>query len=594
MKKSNIKRLLAVVLSSMLLVGGVYMSGCTNNGGSSGLTEADLREVISNERLVSGTPVTLENSPVYQNQAIEVAAPENVLDRHETGVTDETLTVTRDERYGGGQFISKLFTEGLSRAANGQEFSTFQQYIVENGCNVETLKTLAKAVFESEAFQSFEMNRVELAFCLYRALLSRDPSEEEIMAVILNEVSEKIDEIMNGEEFVGLLEDIAFGPYSWRGTNDTMWTGDVIYTMSEFSELLKESDNALVLPQGALILVDSSYTLPVGCSISTEGNPDHYVRFARFLRTEAGVNTMNVVSNTVLQNIFTDGNRGELTNSTAFGMSITGRDNVVWGCRLGESTAPIHTHPGASNMYCGRNLVTQYGTNHWGTGGWADGIDMYSYRSVVEYNNVVDATDAGIVIFRAQEAGQNVPQNSIVRYNTICNTGNSAYCGIDNEGVDMIGSEVADFTGVVIYGNALYTSYVAHMHMCITLSARPWTENYKKVSGVSFYNNYTPAGCFVNTGGGIIAEGANNGTVRGNQFEFHLADWTGNFMGERHYSVNSTSCDGGDFQSGYLDISATNFISPVMDIEKDISYEVKFAYVYEDFQTIPASKFSWT
>lgn len=590
--KGNLgKRLLVMALSLIVLTGGVLMSGCGQ--GSSKITEEELREVISSERLVTGSPVTLENSPVYEEQTAAVAAPENELEAHETGVTEDTLTVSRDEKYGGGQFISKLFTEGLSRAAYGEEFVLFQQYIVENGCTAETLNKLAKAVFTSEAFASFEMNRVETAFCLYRALLSRDPSEAEIMTVTFGEVEQKIDEITSGEEFAGLLKDIAFGPYSWRGSNDEMWTGDVVYTMSQFMKLLNDSEDlTITLPQGALVLVDASYTLPVGCTVRTEGNPDHYVRFARFLRTSAGVNTLNVVSDTVLQNVFADGNRGVLTESTAFGVSVTGDDNVVWGCRLGEGTAPIHTHPGSGYMYCGRNLITQYATNHWGSGGWADGIDMYAHHAIVEFNHVVDATDAGIVLFRAQSGGQNVVQNSIVRYNIVCNTGNSAYCGIDNEGVDMIGHEVADFA-VVIYGNALYTSYVAHMHMGMTLSARPWTENYKKVSGVSFYNNYSPKGCFVNTAGGIIAEGADNGTVRGNQFEFRLADWSGNFMGERHYSVNSSSCEGGDFQQGYLDWSATNFISPVMDIETFDSYEVKIAFVYEDFQPIAAEKFAW-
>lgn len=584
-------RALALAVGAAVLLGGALLAGC----GKEGETEnVDLRAIIDGERLVAETPVDLDNSPVYAFSPTEVEASEDVLPARATGKTEQTYTVTRDENFGGGQFIEKLFTEALSRAAGGAEFAAFQQYVVEHGCNVQSLKVLARAVFTSEAYASFAFNRVEQAFSLYRALLSRDPTAEEILAVTLNNLSEKIDEILDGEEFAQLLADVRFGPIGWRGNNQAMWTGELV-TMREFQKRFDTAKDGVVeLPQGALVLVDTGFTLPVGATVRTEGNPDHYLRFARFLRVNPSVPTLTMVSETAIQNLFLDGNCAAFDQAT-FNLPITGRDNVVWGCRMSDSVAPIHTNPGAANTYCARNLVTQYGTIHTGkANGWADGIDMYSHHAIVEYNHVVDATDAGIVLFRAREGERDVPQNSVVRYNLICNTGNSGYCGIDNEGVDMVGTEVADFAGTVIYGNAIYTSYVAHLHMCVTLSARPWTEQYKKVKNDCLYNNYSPAGCFVNTAGGIVVEGVDNGTVRGNQFEFRLGDWSTNFLGKRAYSVNSSSCTGGDYQEGWLDWSATGFISPVMDIEKDVSVNLEVAYVHEAFQKIPAAKFVWS
>ena len=596
------KIFLAIIIAAVM--GCCSFAGCSGEGktdsaGSSPIKEGDmekLRQCISNENLITGEPVNLANSPLTVDQKTTVKAPSNILKNVTTGVTDETKTISRNAEYGGGQYISKLFTEGLSRAAYGSEFSAFQNYIVEKGCTVKTLNVLAKAVFTSEAFNAFDLNRYETAICLYRAILSRDPSEEEIMKVKLGKISEAIDEITSGNEFNELLPAIQFGPYYWRGSSKTFWSGDEVYTSADFNRLVENASatKEVALPQGALVLVNGTLDIPSGYTVKTAGNPNHYVRFARIIRNNGSVTTMRVDSETTLQNIFVDGNRSEFDdkNQGGFNLEVTGKNVVIWGCRVGEHTGPVHSNPGSGRIYFGRNLVTQYSTGH--TNGWADGIDMYGYNSLIEYNHVVDPTDGGIVIFRSQKDGANVTQNTIVRYNLLCNTGNSAYCGIDNEGVDMDGNGVADFSGTVIYENAIYTSYVAHMHMCITLSARPWTENYKRVANVSVYNNYTPEGCFVNTAGGLIVEGVINGTARGNQLVLHLGDWSANFMGKRAYSLNTESCEGGEYQSGHTDWPATTFISPYMDIEKEESFEITVAYIYEDFRDIPAEKFVWS
>ena len=174
------KKILLLLLTMIISLGGVMSLSSCNKKGT--VSADDLKNVISSAKLVSGDPVSVANSPVYQNQAVDVAAPKNHMEEKETGRTGEEITIDRSgtSGYGGGQFISKLFTEALSRAATGEEYAAFQSYLIENGCTAQSLQVLAEAVFSSELFESFNLTNREIAFCVYRAILARDPSDDEL------------------------------------------------------------------------------------------------------------------------------------------------------------------------------------------------------------------------------------------------------------------------------------------------------------------------------------------------------------------------------------------------------------------------------
>ena len=131
-----LKKLLLIFLSAMLCFGTLTVAGCKG----AKMNKKDLAKVIENHVLFSGTPVTVETNPTY-NMPTAVAKPTyKVMDEKPTGRTKETLTVNREEgsSFGGGQYISKLFTEALSRAPSGREFAAFQQYIMDNGLSKKT------------------------------------------------------------------------------------------------------------------------------------------------------------------------------------------------------------------------------------------------------------------------------------------------------------------------------------------------------------------------------------------------------------------------------------------------------------------------
>ena len=80
-----------------------------------------------------------------------------------------------DVRYGGGQFIAKLYTEGLGRGPEASEYKSMADIIYEKGCTQETLAELARGLFSSAEFAALGLTDTETAFAVYRAVLSRDP-----------------------------------------------------------------------------------------------------------------------------------------------------------------------------------------------------------------------------------------------------------------------------------------------------------------------------------------------------------------------------------------------------------------------------------
>ena len=69
------------------------------------------------------------------------------------GYTGASLCVRMDDlRYGGPQFIAKLYTEGLGRGPSAEEYKAMAQRIEALGCEGETLRALAMEIFGGDEF----------------------------------------------------------------------------------------------------------------------------------------------------------------------------------------------------------------------------------------------------------------------------------------------------------------------------------------------------------------------------------------------------------------------------------------------------------
>ncbi len=517
--------------------------------------------------------------------------------------------------YGGPQFVAKLFTEGLSRAPEGSEYAEYMGAMEKDGCTVETLTALAERLFSSDEFQKEELKEEEKTFAVYRAVLSREPDQEELDQHLSTAAADLAKELCATQEFADLLPDINKGPYFWKGNNQDIYTGSNVITSSDVQKMFKE-DLHVVLPQGTQVMVTGTLSIPEGGTLETEGNPTHYAKMARLIRTgSSDYHLVIVQSNASMKNIYVEGGlSGYETNEVLSGSNVLVRGSYgeVSGCRISDSVSHqnLWVIDAAEFGYLAHNLVTCYASDHNKT--WQDGITCLGADFVIEYNDVVDATDASIAIFRYVNAESDQPhsraQNTIVRYNKMMCLGNSAYVAYDHEtgNYHTDSSEgtrhPANMTGLVAYENQIWTSMRAHYHIMMTMSTVPWlTEaNCDKTIGGSVYNNYTPQGCYALTACAIAVDKVTEAAVRGNSFHLYLGEWCRptQGMGARIYSVNESNTTKSDLQGGYVNRQmapkGAAFIctlSEGLKLEAAEDILLKEAVVHEDKQTIPVSRF---
>ena len=292
----------------------------------------------------------------------------------------------------------------------------------------------------------------------------------------------------------------------------------------------------------------------------------HYLLQARFLRTELNQDVMvKVGENGVLSHIWVDGNRLAFSDKDVpprGGTNIvaTGDGSRVTFCRSNGTASGTHLVGSdfAHRVWIMHNLVTCYETSH--TKAWADGITHASTDGVIEYNTVVDATDVGIIVFRficdKKKGEEKENQNTVVRHNTVINAGNSAYAGLDidswfGQGKDQF------FRGTLFEDNALWTSFRAHQHICLSLAPLAWTSSIgDHAYGTDMIHNYTPDGLQVLCAAAVAVDGVHECSVRHNRLRVFMGDWGRSYDNEvldiRLTSFNSQTSDG-DFQGEFED-----------------------------------------
>ncbi len=535
--------------------------------------------------------------------------------------TGNTLTLKRDSaRFGGGQFIAKLFTEGLSRSPKGEEFATCTEALEQAGCSQESLTDLAVGIFSSGEFTDLSLNGAETVFAVTRAVLNRDPSEQELTGYAGVEAAALARLLCESAEFAAMLPDIIAGPYLWGENSTSFYTSDAVMTADELQSLLNGNKTVRLAP-GTLVLADKTIVIPDNVTLTTDGEPSHYTRMARIIRTGDGsYDLVHVRSKSTLKNVFVDGNFDpEAERIAGTNIVCIGNGGSVIGCRCSDSgcTYSMNILCGTEFNYVGHTLITCYASDHNRT--WQDGLRCMGTDCLLEYNEIVDATDAAIAVFRFVADIDNPPgpnsyiraQNTIVRFNTVLQAGNSSYASLDFESNNInwndtklegsalnIPENPANFTGFVLYENSIFTSRKAHTHLLVTLSTQPWTATGQtdRVFGGSVFNNYTPEGCHVNCAVGIAADGNTDAVIRGNSFALYLGDWCAMSGGRtsRIYSIDPTDC-GGDFQPGYTEEGISDhsgpFIVSGLPVETADRWELREAILHEAPQRIPVSRF---
>ena len=447
----------------------------------------------------------------------------------------ELLHISLDDpKYGGGQFIGKLFTEGLGRMPDPEGYRKFQELILEESCTKETLAKIAKRVFMCAEYDALKLSPEQQAITVYRAILNRDPSYEEIIAAAsqigVSGVARSIAPLFESDEFAKLLPDIIRGPYSFCGANYGYSMSGKIYTATELMAMLDAAASEVVLEPGDLVLANVPIMIPKGKKLSTRGGyKSHYLKMARVIRTAMyNKGVINMLDGSECEGIWVDGNRpqfGERCLQIRRGVCIgvDGDGSSICGNRLNDSIGGTSLEVySVRNTTIRDNLITCYASQHFNRF-WCDGATIHGTGTLIERNGIVDATDVSVVIFYFKPGD---PQNSVCRGNTFINLGNSGFGGINADGwLDY--DHDWDFTGCEFTDNVFWTSYKAHQHICLSFATFAWmrqTGNY--CVNAKMNNNTTPEGLFVLTGAGIAVDGQKNCEVQGNAIDVYLGPWT--------------------------------------------------------------------
>jgi hypothetical protein len=449
------------------------------------------------------------------------------------------------------QFIAKVYTESLGRIPDQSGWASAVSTFDTAGCNASSLKNWARVKFLSTEYNSLGYDNAARLLTLYRGVLSREPDpggfSDWLNALNAGMAwSSVVDGFFVSSEFSQLVPRICGSApyYGW----DTLPVMDLPVTGSGFQGSQSQlqtlinatpSGSTVWLAQKAVIRLSSPLTIKAGVTVATTGLPPRtrYALFARLVRTsnfnEAAV---RLSAGAKLKHVWVDGQRGTPLNANLTSINVQmrgGAGTAVLNSRIDNTagwsslTALGSTEgfPCSSNVISG-NLITVYSSDHYllvspTHGAFADGIGISCESTTVENNQIVDASDVAIVLFRAAPA----IQRSQIRNNYILNAGNSAFGALVADPLNETPGAQKDFTGAVITDNTFWTGR-AHYDVGLGVGTRAWFGSNAAIgTGAHFTNNSTGTQ-YVNVNSGIVVGGMLNTFVQGNNLVTRLQQTT--------------------------------------------------------------------
>jgi Domain of unknown function (DUF4214) len=464
------------------------------------------------------------------------------------------------------QFIAKLYTEGLGRIPDQSGWGSAVSYFAQNGCGAASLAAYGQAVFTSAEYAGLGYGNAAKLLTLYRGALNREPDSSGFASWLQHLSSgtswpTAVQLFFTSPEFTALVPKICSGVVDGSGSSYYFGTQPALalpaagsgFTGSE-ADLQSALNNAAAgggtvsLAQQALVWLTKPLIIPPGVTLTTTGSPDlhHYADMARLVRAatfpapSAPEGMVQVQHGAALSNVWVDGarhtpgNTASLENVMTYGTGIT-----VSSDRISETQGPSSLYllggydgfPCTSETVSG-NLITAYSSDHYLSPDWADGITDNCEGATISGNQIVDATDVAIVVFRnTPDSGQ----HSIVSGNYILSAGNSMYGGMgfdplyNNTGTTT--AQTLSFAGSAIKGNLLWTGPDTHFDIGITDGSREWYAR----AGADPADTGTGASITGNTTGtlsarvqtGVAVSGMLNTTVTGNTLTFsHITSGT--------------------------------------------------------------------
>lgn len=480
-----------------------------------------------------------------------------MLSRNAIGVALAiTLTASAAQAATPHQFIAKAYTEILGRIPDQGGYQGGLNHFNANGCTKATLKSWGRGVFLSTEYTNLGYDNASKLLTAYRAILNREPDAGGF-AFWLGQLDggvpfiNVVDSLFDSTEFNGLVTSICKAATSTADATYGFGNGAVIdlpilgscptcfagTTQAQLQTALNSAPagGTVWLKQRQVIRLTSTLDIPAGKTLATINNPDHnqYANMARLVRDSSFDATMvKLVSGSKLKNVWVDGSRGRLgfTDNALNVQLYGGTNSEVSGCVISNAAgwSSLQAFGRTENQTCGsnfirNNLITAYSSLHFGLfpgagKGWTDGLSIACENATVENNEIVDATDVPIVVFRACPA----VQASQVRFNTMLNAGNSSYGGLVADALTPAFQNAActgtpSFVGASVNNNTFWTG-AGHYDIAISVGTRAWFGTSSiTATGASFQNN-TGGSQPVRCRTGIGVSGMLNTTVLGNTF----------------------------------------------------------------------------
>jgi hypothetical protein len=452
------------------------------------------------------------------------------------------------------QYIAKLYTEALGRGPSQSEWAKSVAYFSSSGCSANSLQAFAKAIYASPEYAGDYTDPQAKALTVYRALLSRDPSDEEIGASARAQgagADAILGPVFQGPEFAKVAATYSaaarsiYEPnYGWLGTQAppklTAGKGACPSEAQLQGMIASAGRNGTVtLAQKCAIAMATTLTVNNGVTLTTYGSPKptQYALMARLYRSGGYPGPIvHVSSGGRLANVWVDGQITILGRNRTSGANVSlfnGNGNTIEYVKSSDaqsgsnfSSQGTQQHTPCSNGVVRYNLLTGYSSEH-GYKFPTDGMTMGCESLDIENNTLVDMTDVNILLL----GSVTVPNTSTVANNTIIQAGNIANAAIS---IDQItanaiptGSQTICYTAKFI-NNTFWTGPDAAFVFAVGNGARQYFQVNPKsgpsrlvdascpassaVRGPTYTNNGTGS-LSANVREGIATAGVLNSTI---------------------------------------------------------------------------------
>ncbi|MEJ2666185.1 MAG: hypothetical protein P8Z81_03630 [Deinococcales bacterium] len=453
------------------------------------------------------------------------------------------------------QFVAKQYSEGLGRIPDAPGWRSALGFFGRSGCTAQSLASFGEAVYTSPEFTGLGYGDAARLLALTRGALNREPDAKGFKRLMERlhagaSWASVVDEVFTGAAFKSLVPRICSGVVDgsrssyYLGTAAPLsipsgghgFAGNERALQARLDAAAARGGGTVALAQRALVMLDTPLTVPEGVTLTTVGAPDprRYADMARLVRAPSMAAPASLTAlvrlkgGAKLTSVWVDGARDVPGNKAPLEDVITYGGGVeVSSDRISNSQGPntLYLFGGFNGFPCASasvtgNLITAYSSDHYLNGDWTDGIAINCEGATVTGNEVIDATDVGIVVYRNTVAS---PQHSVVRNNSVLSAGNSAYGGLVFDPLYESGRvtpKTFGFTGATIQDNTLWTGPDTHFEIAISNGTRAWFAGRASVTadtgtGGSVIGNTTGAlSARVQTG--IATAGMLHTTVTGN------------------------------------------------------------------------------